>query len=430
MKYVSIPFEQHQLSNGLRIFVHEDARIPVACVNIWYAVGSKDEQAGKTGFAHLFEHLMFEGSRNVRKGEFDELLENVGGINNGSTSPDRTNYWETVPANALELPLFLESDRMGWFLETITQEKLDGQRDVVKNERLQSYENRPYGLAYETIMKNLYPAAHPYHWPVIGWMEDLDAATLDDVRNFFATYYAPNNATLAVAGAVRAAEVFELAERYFGHIAAVPEPPRVKAPEAALDAPRLVVLEDDVHLPRLYMAWHSPRIFAPGDAELDVATGILGDGKSARLYRHLVHDLEIAQDVEVEQESGLLGSCFMLAVTAREGVTLDRIHEEVQTVLQQTTQDLTERELTRARNHLETATLDELQSVGGFGGKADRLNHYYFYAGDPGWLEADLARYAELTTERVQSQLKQTLAAPGVILSVVPRGHAEQAVHA
>ena len=186
--HVEIPFQQTQLANGLRIFVHEDPRTPVVSVNMWYFVGSKDERPGKTGFAHLFEHLMFEGSRNVRKGQFDELLETVGGANNGSTSPDRTNYWETVPSNALELPLFLESDRMGWFLETITQEKLDGQRDVVKNERRQSYENRPYGLAYETTMMHLYPPSHPYHWPVIGWMADLDAANLEDVRSFFTSY--------------------------------------------------------------------------------------------------------------------------------------------------------------------------------------------------------------------------------------------------
>ncbi len=428
MKQVEIPFLQTELSNGLRVLVHEEQRTPVVCVNLWYYVGSKDERPGRTGFAHLFEHLMFEGSQNVPKGQFDELLENVGGSNNGSTSPDRTNYWETVPANALELPLFLESDRMGWFLETITQEKLDGQRDVVKNERLQSYENRPYGLAYETIMKHLFPPQHPYHWPVIGWMPDLDAATLEDVRAFFSTYYAPNNAALAVAGAVHADEVFELAERYFGAIPAAPEPPRPHVPSAALSTDVVLLLEDDVHLPRLYMSWYSPHIFAPGDAELDVAAHVLGNGKSARLYHRLVHELEVAQDVEVEQESGLIGSAFSLSVTARAGVSLEQVHDEVRKVLKQTVGDLNDRELQRARNHIETSTLDAVQSVGGFGGKADRLNHYLFYAGDPGYLAADLRRYATLSRDAVRAALHMIIDQPSVLLSVVPRGHAELAV--
>jgi zinc protease len=413
-----ISYRQTQLDNGLRIFVHEDPRTPVACVNMWYFVGSKDERPGKTGFAHLFEHLMFEGSRNVRKGQFDELLEAVGGTNNGSTSPDRTNYWETVPSN----------DRMGWFLETITQEKLDGQRDVVKNERRQSYENRPYGLAYETTMKHLYPETHPYHWPVIGWMADLDAANLEDVRSFFSTYYAPNNATLAVAGAVRAHEVFELAERYFGAVPAAAQPPQVKFTEPALTSETILQLEDDVHLPRLYVAWHSPRIFAAGDAELDVAARVLGSGKTARLYQRLVHELEIAQDVEAEQESGLLGSTFGYSITAREGVSLQQIAEQAEAVIAETIDGLTEREVERARHHLETSTVDSIQSVGGFGGKADRLNHYFFYTGDPGYLPNDLARYDRLTVDAVRSALKTTVDAPAVRLSVVPNGQIAMAV--
>ena len=425
---VDIPYRRTTLANGLNVFVHEDQRAPVACVNMWYFVGSKDERQGRTGFAHLFEHLMFEGSQNVRKGQFDELLEDVGGANNGSTSPDRTNYWETVPANALELPLFLESDRMGWFLETITQDKLDGQRDVVKNERRQSYENRPYGLAYETTMRHLYPSTHPYHWPVIGWMEDLDAANLADVRAFFSTYYAPNNAALSVAGAVDAEQVFALADRYFGRIPAGQEPPRPVVPPADLTGDVVLHIEDEVHLPRLYMTWHAPAIFEPGDAELDVAARTIGTGKTARLYQRLVHDLEIAQDVEAEQESGLLGSAFGLSVTARKGVSLTRLRDEVGKVLSEVAQDLNEREVQRARHHIETATIDSVQSVGGFGGKADRLNHYFFYANDPGYLSRDLERYASLTPEAVRAQLQKTVTAPCVTLSVVPHGKTELAV--
>jgi zinc protease len=415
-----IPHTAHTLANGLTLFVHEDPRTPIVCVNLWYFVGSKDERPGRTGFAHLFEHLMFEGSQHVPKGQFDELLENAGGTNNGSTSTDRTNYWETLPVGALELALHLESDRMGWFLETITQEKLDGQRDVVKNERRQSYDNRPYGLAYETLMKTLYPADHPYHWPVIGWMEDLDAASLEDVRAFFRTYYGPNNAAITVAGDVKTADVVALVERYFGDIPATDAPP-VRAPApVVLQEDKRVGLQDAVHLPRIYMAWHTPALFAPGDAEMDVAAEVLGAGKSARLYTRLVHELEIAQDVEAFQNSGQIGSSMMITVTAREGVDLTRLETEIRSVIVETATDLSQRELDRARHHIETAMVDALQSVGGFGGKADRLNHYYFYTGTADFIAQDLARYRLLTTDRVRAALGRMLAARVVVVTVVP----------
>lgn len=418
-----IPHTAHRLSNGLTLFVHEDRRTPIVAVNIWYFVGSKDEQAGRTGFAHLFEHLMFEGSLHVPKGQFDELLENVGGTNNGSTSTDRTNYWEIVPTSALELALHLESDRMGWFQETITQERLDGQRDVVKNERRQSYDNRPYGLAYETLMKSLYPAPHPYHWPVIGWLPDIDAATLTDVRTFFQTWYNPANAALAIAGDVDSAAVVEQVEKYFGEIPGGSAPPRTIVPAIALKSDHYITLEDDVHLPRLYMGWHSPALFAPGDAELDVVAETLGTGKAARLYSRLVHDLEIAQDVEAYQNSGQIGSTLMVTVTAREGVGLEQIEAETRSIISGLARDLTDRELDRARHHIETATVSTLESVGGFGGKADRLNHYHFYTGDANGLAQDLVRYQALTLERVRAELRQTISAPAVVLSVVPKGH-------
>jgi zinc protease len=417
-----IPHTTHKLANGLTLFVHEDHRTPIVCVNIWYFVGSKNERAGRTGFAHLFEHLMFEGSQHVPKGKFDELLESIGGTNNGSTSTDRTNYWETVPASALELALHLESDRMGWFAETITQEKLDGQRDVVKNERRQSYDNRPYGLAYETLMKTLYPPTHPYHWPVIGWMEDLDAATLHDVQSFFATYYAPNNAALAIAGDVRAQQVVEVVEKYFGEIAGTSAAPRVAAARVSGDRDTYVTLEDEVHLPRLYMGWHTPALFDAGDAEMDVAADVLGSGKAARLYTRLVHELEIAQDVEAYQDSGQLGSSLQLSITARGGVPLAHIEAEARAIVDSLARDLSQRELDRARNHIETATVGSLQGVGGFGGKADRLNHYFFYTGTADYIAQDLARYEVLSCNRVRETLQRVLATPAVVVSVVPEG--------
>jgi zinc protease len=309
---------------------------------------------------------------------------------------------------------------MGWFLETITEEKLNGQREVVKNERRQSYDNRPYGLAYETIMKAVYPPNHPYHWPVIGWLEDLDAATLEDVRRFFQTYYAPSNASLAIAGDVDTHQVIDAVEKYFAGIPSVPAPPRPSLPEFQPRQQRLQIT-DDVHLPRLYLSWHTPELFAPGDAEMDVVADVLGSGKAARLYRALVHEKEIAQDVEAYQNSGQLGSTLMISVTAREGVELARLEEETRRIITGLQNTLTQRELDRARNHILTAAIHSIQSVGGFGGKADRLNHYHFYTGDPDFLANDLARYDQLTVDAVQERLRRVISTPDVTLSVVPR---------
>jgi len=426
---VDLPFVAFTLPNGLRVIVHEDRSVPLVAVNIWYHVGSKDERPGRTGFAHLFEHVMFEGSANVPEGKFDELLEAAGGNNNGSTSVDRTNYWETVPSSALELALWLEADRMGWLLPAMTQEKLDGQREVVKNERRQSYENRPYGLAWERILAELYPSGHPYRHPTIGSMADLDAATLEDVKDFFRTYYAPNNASLAIAGDVDADSVRVLVERYFGEIPPGPPVPRVEAPPARLEATRYLVMEDRVQLPRLYMAWHTPAIFKEGDAELDVAGSILAGGKVSRLYRKLVYEEQLAQDVSAGQDSKLLGSTFYVVVTARPGVGLAQLEAAVRAELAaMATQGVEPRELERAKNKIETAYVDALQRVGGFGGKADRLNLYLFYAGDPGYVEEDLERYRRLTPSAVQEAVRRYLVdAPAVVLSVVPEGRQDLA---
>ncbi len=322
---VYIPYTQFTLANGLNVIVHEDHSLPVASVNLWYHVGSKNEKPGRTGFAHLFEHIMFEGSAHVPEGDFDNLLEAAGGVNNGSTSNDRTNYWENIPANALELALWLEADRMGFLLETMTQEKLDLQRDVVKNERRQGVDNQPYGKAFETVYENLYPADHPYHWPVIGSMDDLTAATLDDVKAFFRTYYAPNNASLAIAGDVRVSRVRELVGKYFGDIPSGPPIPAVEVPDATLDADRPVVLEDAVQLPRLYVAWHAPKVFTDEDAALDVLASVLTEGKSSRLYKRLVYDEQIAQDVSAFQDGQELGGTFWIIATAKPERGLERI---------------------------------------------------------------------------------------------------------
>jgi zinc protease len=280
------------------------------------------------------------------------------------------------------------------------------------------------------VLAALYPPNHPYNWPVIGHVKDLEAATLEDVQAFFATYYAPNNATLAVAGHTTAAEVEELARRYFGEIPAGPPVPRVVPPPAPLEGDRRLVLEDRVRLPRVYLAWHSPPQFTPGDAALETAAAILADGKASRLYRSLVYERQVAQDVDAFQDGGLLGSTFEVAVTARPGVGLDELEGAVREELRRIAQGGVEQaELDRARNRIETAFVDALQHAGGFGGKADRMNEYYFYTGDPGYADADLRRFLELTPDAVQAAVAENLADSGrVILSVVPKGHPELAV--
>ncbi|MGH7673907.1 MAG: M16 family metallopeptidase, partial [Gemmatimonadales bacterium] len=328
---LSVPYTRFVLPNGLNVILHEDHSTPTVSVNVWYNVGSGREKPGRTGFAHLFEHIMFEGSGHVPEGKFDQWLEAAGGDNNGSTNTDRTNYWENVPSNALELALFVESDRMGYLLDAMSPAKVDGQRDVVKNERRQSYENRPYGMAWIALSENMYPADHPYHWPTIGSMEDLSAASYEDVVEFFKKYYAPNNASLSIAGDIDPAKTRRLVETWFSDVKTGTPVPPFSGPPAALDAEKRVVLEDRVQLPRIYLAWHSAAWFTPGDAELDVLANVLAGGKNSRLYKRLVYDLQVAQDVSALQSSSALGSEFIIIATARSGHTLS----ELETLIQQ-----------------------------------------------------------------------------------------------
>ena len=311
------------LDNGLDVIVHEDRHCPIVAVNVWYHVGSKNERPGRTGFAHLFEHLMFEGSEHHDSGYFRPLQE-AGGTLNGSTSADRTNYWEVVPRGAFERALWMESDRMGYLLPALTPEKLDTQREVVLNERRQSYENRPYGLASMTLTAAHLPPEHPYHWPVIGWPEDVRAATLDDVRDFFATYYHPANASLAIAGDVRTDDAIRAARAYFEEIPPGPAPPPVTLPApAACDPHRALLLEDRVGAPRLYLGWVTPRLFGPRDAELDLAAMVLAGGKSSRLNRALLQDRRLATDVTAHQSSLEISGHFGVVATAAPGRGLD-----------------------------------------------------------------------------------------------------------
>jgi zinc protease len=414
------------LANGLHVLVHEDRACPIVAVNVWYHVGSKNERPGATGFAHLFEHLMFEGSAHHDHGYFKPLQE-AGASLNGSTNADRTNYWEVVPTGALDLALWMESDRMGYLLPALTPAKFDNQRDVVLNERRQNYENRPYGLASIALGNALYEPDHPYHWPTIGAPDDLRAAHLDDVQAFFRTYYHPSNASLALAGDISPEEGFDLASRYFGEIEPGPrvEPLRRAAGPASS---RRLVLEDRIELPRLYLAWHSPALFAPGDAELDLAADVLANGKTSRLYRSLVFERRIAADVTAAQGSREMSGVFQVIATAASGHGLDELERAIDEELAALAVDgPTDAELERVRTQSEAHFVYRLQTVGGFGGKSDQMNAYQVLLGNPTFFRADLARYLSSTAASIARAMTGDLSRPRVTLSVVPRGRLDLA---
>jgi len=426
---LTVPYQMFRLPNGLSVIVHEDHSAPIVSVNCWYHVGSGRETPGRTGFAHLFEHLMFEGSKNVPEGAFDRWLEAVGGSNNGSTQEDRTNYFEDVPANAVEMPLFLESDRMGFLLDKLTSDSVDGQRDVVKNERRQSVENQPYGKVEDVLPPALFPKDHPYSWPVIGSMADLSAASQQDVTDFFRKWYGPANASLVIAGDVDAREIRAAVEKWFADVPkSEPLDPIAPRPVVLRDEKR-IVLEDKVQLPRLYIAWVTPPAFAPGDAALDAVSVVLAGGKNSRLYKRLVYELQVAQDVTAFQYSQGLASTFQVIVTARTGhglVEIQRLVDEEIAKLQAAPPS--ERETVRFQNRTEASFFDRLESVGGFGGKANQLNLYYFRTGNPDYFEEDLARYRALAPNDLQAAAARYLGTGRVLVSVVPEGKKELAV--
>jgi len=426
---IRVPYTRFVLPNGLNVILHEDHTTPTVSVNMWYNVGSGREKPGRTGFAHLFEHILFEGSENVPEGKFDEWLEAAGGDNNGSTNPDRTNYWEDIPSNALDLALFLESDRMGHLLGSMSLETVDGQRDVVKNERRQSYENRPYGLAFLMLDSAMYQPDHPYSWPTIGSMEDLAAASYEDVVEFFNNYYTPSNASISIAGDIDVSEVRGKVEHWFSDVEGRARPAPISAPAPYLSQEKRMVLEDRVQLPRLYMCWLTPTIYGPGDAEMDITVGVLTTGKTSRLYRRLVYEMEIAQDVEAFQWSRSLSSQFCIISTARSGHSLSEIEAVIQEELDRLEDEPpTEREVQRVINGYEASFLDRLERVGGFGGKADALNEYYTRTGNPDFFNEDLNRYKALGPTDIQAAIQTFLRDDGrVLLSIVPQGKTELA---
>lgn len=392
---IEVPFRQFMLPNGLNVILHQDRTVPTVTVNVWYHVGSANERPGRTGFAHLFEHLMFEGSKNVPEGQLDIVTEASGGTINGSTTNDRTNYYIDVPSNALELALFLESDRMGYLLDTMTPELVDGQRAIVMNERRQSYDNQPYGLSWLELDAMLWPDGHPYHWPVIGSMEDLAAASYEDVVAFFERYYAPNNASLVVAGDIDLDETRALVEKWFGEIPGGEPVVKTSAP-----------------LPRLLLGWVTPPAYAPGTAALDIASSVLAGGKNSRLYRRLVYDTQMAQDVFAYQDAMKLGGAFVIVATARPGVAIGDIERAIDEEIDRLRREPpTAREMERVHNKIEASFYRQMERTGGFYGKADRLNAYYFQGASPDFFAEDLARSAAVDAADVRATVNRWLPA-------------------
>jgi zinc protease len=420
---LSVPSSVDTLPNGLTLIVHEDASAPLVSVNLWYHVGSGDEKTGRTGFAHLFEHLMFTGSENAPYPQFDRLLEAAGANNNGSTTEDRTNYYESGPSNALPLMLWLEADRMGRL--AIDSTKLDVQRDVVKNERRENYENQPYGLVADHKPRMLYPAGHPYSWPSIGSMADLSAASLADVREFFATWYAPNNATLVVAGNVKTADVRALVRKYFANIPRGPAIVRNQPLVSRITRDTVLVLEDRVELPRLYLFWLTPGAWQPDDAALRVAAYVLSGAKSSRLDRRLLYDEPLATSVSAYQYGRRFGGEFTIVASGRPGQSLTDIQRAADAEVRRLAADgPTERELETARNAIEARFLDAVERLDY---KADQLNSYYYQLRTPDAFQRDLDRIRSVTAADVQRVVREYLLGPRAAISVVPEGKLELA---
>ncbi|MEK6719589.1 MAG: pitrilysin family protein [Chloroflexota bacterium] len=417
-----VRFTDERLPNGLRLIIAEDHAAPVAAVNIWYDVGSKHEEAGKTGFAHLFEHVMFQGSAHVKKAEHIALVQAAGGTMNGTTWLDRTNYYETMPSHQLELALWLEADRMGSLLDALSQENLDNQREVVKNEKRWSYDNRPYGSWNEKLFAHLYPPDHPYHHPTIGSMEDLDAASVEDVGGFFRTYYAPNNAVLSIVGDVDPPQARAWVERYFGGIAANPAIPPLGdlSLPAVLGEERRETVHDKVELPRIYWGFRAPAFGDERLDALDLAGHILAGGRGSRLHRRLVRDERIAQDVALFA-LGFVGGASIVAgwATVRPGVPVERVEAAFMEELERFADELvSDDELARAKALTEADELGALQRVEE---RADRLSMYAMLFDDPDLINRMLARYLSVTAERVREVAAQVFRPDNrVVLTYLP----------
>ncbi|MCU7491188.1 MAG: insulinase family protein [Ignavibacteria bacterium] len=416
---LKINYEKYSLDNGLEVILYPDKSLPILAANIWYRVGSANETKGKTGFAHLFEHMMFQGSKHVPKQMHFKYIQEAGGNLNGTTSTDRTNYYQSLPSNYLEMVLWLESDRMGFLIPALGQDKLDNQIDVVKNERRQRYDNAPYGMAWEIIFSNLYPENHPYHWPTIGYMQDISNITLSDVKDFFHTYYVPNNASLVIGGDINIPKTKELVQRYFGPIPRGNSVKEVFAPEVSLEKNVSLIHEDNVQLPRIYFAWHTTNAYTDQDAALDILSYILSSSKNSRLYKTLIFEEEIAQDISAFQHSAKYGGSFVIVATARPGISLDQIKEEVFRQLDLLIENgISPEEMEKAKNNIKASFIFSMQNLNSL---VNHLNEYNFFLKDPDSFHFDLERYQKVDAEAIRKAAEEFLRKPYVELRILPK---------
>ncbi len=417
-KLPKLKYQEFRLKNGLRVIMHQDKSTPVVAVNLWYHVGSKNEVVGRTGFAHLFEHMMFQGSKNYNDDYFKPLQE-AGASINGTTNADRTNYFQLVPSNFLELALFMEADRLGGLLDAMTQEKLDNQRDVVKNERRQRYDNQPYGTAFEKISELIYPKDHPYSWMTIGSLTDLSNASMDDVKSFFRQYYVPNNTSLVIAGDFDPKQAKKLVEKYFGTIPTGAAITRPNPPAPKIDGEMRKSYEDSVQLPRLYMVWHTVAANHPDEAALDMLQFVLSSGRGSRLQSNLIYGKQLSQDAGATHFSREIAGQFQVISTARPQKSLEEIEKEINAEIERLKKEPpTAEEMTRALNVIESQTIFGIQTVLG---KADRMNSYATFTGKPDGFQSDLDRYRKVTPADIQRVANTYLNGNRLVMSFVPR---------
>lgn len=422
---IKIPFENYQLPNGLNVILSVDHSVPTVAVDVWYHVGSKNEMPGRTGFAHLFEHVMFTGSGHVPYGLHDKLTQGVGGNNNGSTNNDRTNYYEIVPSNYLESAIWMEADRMGWLLDTLDLAKLNAQRDVVKNERRERVDNQPYGRVFEIYSSAIYPKNHPYSWPVIGSMADLSAASENDVKDFFRLYYTPNNATLAVVGDFDPAQAKEWIAKYFTDVPQGKKVDRPSVPLVVLEAGKRLVYEDNVKIPRLYIDWPTVGAKDEDDHVLDIVADILTGARTARLTKALVYDSQVATNVNAFQSTNEDVGEFLLITTPRPEHTLTEVEAKIDEVIQKfLAEGPTPEEMQKATSGAE---LDFLRGLESNLGKAEQLLNGTVYHSDPGYFRTDYQKRLSVTAADVKRVANKYLSRGRVVLSVVPKGKKDQA---
>ena len=418
-----LDLERHTLTNGLQVILHRDPALPLVAINLWYHVGSKDESPGRTGFAHLFEHLLFQGSQHVGTNDHFRYVQQAGGVANGSTWYDRTNYYEVLPSRHLDLGLWLESDRMGYFLPAITQEKMDNQREVVINERRQKMDNQPYGRAFERLHELLYGDDHPYRWPVIGYVEDLEAATLDDVRDFFETFYVPSNAVLTLAGDFDPDHALRRIEHYFGEIPSGHPPERQLPALPSLGAEKREIQEDAVQLPRVYMAYHAQPYGHEGWYAADLLAGALAGGKASPMYEDLVYRRRLAQDVGCYVFPTEATATFAVVSTAQPGVDPSELEAALSEHLARAAEEpVAQEQFERALNQSLTEYYSQLQTLDR---RADLLSMFATYFGDPTGVIREVERYHELDREGLQAFAAERLgAAQRAVVTVVPRNGA------